>query len=118
MVTIAEILSAKQQLKEAEKKYKKSKKAAKHKPQKSYLSRNDREELMVLAAIAGKFEELLENWYKFQRPQKQITYIKTALTYTYKAMDNYFDVLTEGEKKQEIYRLLRDLKQCSIYLKR
>src|SRR5690554_469493 len=101
MVSIAELLSAKQQLKEAEKKYKENKKAAKSKPQKNYLSRNDREELMILAAIAGRFEELLENWYQFQRPQKRITYIKTALTYTYKSMDNYFDGLTGKQKKGE-----------------
>ena len=73
---------------------------------------------MTLAAIASKLEEFIENWYKYQRPRKRITYAKTALTYIYKAMDTYFDSFTEQEKTQQVYRLLKDLKQCNIYLER
>jgi hypothetical protein len=115
LVSIAEFLSAKQKLKEAEKQYKKQKPKEKHK---DYLGRQEREDLMILAAIASKLEELIANWYQHQRPKQRITYAKTALTYTYKAMDSYFDGLTEQEKTQEVYRVLRDLKQCSIYLER
>lgn len=115
MVSIAEILNTKQKLKQAEKQYKKQGPKPQHK---DYLGRYEREELMILAAIASKLEELIEAWYKYQRPKQRITYIKTALTYTYKAMDSYFDGLTEQEKTQQVYRILRDLKQCSIYLER
>lgn len=115
MVSIAEILSEKQKLKEAEKQYKKQG----PKPQrKDYLSRHEREELMILAAIASKLEEFITDWYQHQRPKQRITYAKTALTYTYKAMDSYFDGLTEQEKTQEVYRVLKELKQCSIFLER
>lgn len=115
MVSIAELLSSKQKLREAEKQYKKQGPKPRHK---DYLGRYEREELMILAAIASKLEELIENWYKQQRPKQRITYVKTALTYTYKAMDSYFDGLTEQEKTQQVHRILRDLKQCSIYLER
>jgi hypothetical protein len=117
VVTIAELLGAKQKLEAKEKEYKKQ--VAKAKQQKKdYLGRHEREELMVLAAIASKLEEFIENWYKYQRPRKRITYIKTALTYVYKTMDAYFDGLTEAEKTQQVYRILRDLKACNIYLQR
>lgn len=117
VVTIAELLGAKQKLEAKEKEYKKQ--VAKAKQQKKdYLGRHEREELMVLAAIASKLEELLEEWYKHTRPRRRITYAKTALTYIYKSMDLYFDGLTEQEKTQQIYRVLRDLKQCRIYLER
>lgn len=115
MVSIAEILSTKQKLEEAEKQYKKQKPKQQHK---DYLGRCEREEIMILAAIASKLEEYIENWYKHQRPRKRITYAKTALTYIYKSMDTYFDGLSEAEKRQQIYRILKDLRQCNIYLER
>lgn len=114
LVSIAELLGEKQKLKEAEKQYKKQK----PKQQKDYLGRCERDELMVLAAIASKLEEFIESWYKYQRPRERITYAKTALTYTYKAMDTYFAGMSEMEKTQEVYRLLKDLRQCNIYLER
>lgn len=115
MVSVAELLSAKQKLKEAEKQYKQQKPKEKHK---DYLGRQEREDLMVLAAIASKLEELITSYYQHQQPRKRITYAKTALTYTYKIMDSYFDNLTEQQRTQQVYRILRDLKQCKIYLER
>lgn len=115
MISIAELLSEKQKLKAAEKQYKKQ---GPKTQKKDYLSKYDREELMLLAAMASKFEELIELWYKHQRSKKRITYAKTALTYTYKAMDTYFENMTEAEKEREVYKALRDLKQCHIYLER
>lgn len=117
VVTIAELLGAKQKLETKEKEYKKTDSKMKQQ-KKDYLGRHEREELMVLAAIASKLEELLEEWYKHTRPRRRITYTKTALTYIYKSMDLYFDGLTEQQKTQQIYRVLRDLKQCRIYLER
>lgn len=116
MASIAEILSAKKKLQEAEKQYKK---APKKKPQyKDYLGRQERENLMILAAMVSKLEELIEDWLNHQQPRKRITYAKTSLTFLYKAMDSFFEGLTETAKKQQVYRLLKDLRQCNIYLKR
>lgn len=116
MVSIAEILSENQKLKEAEKQYKKQ--GGPKLQHKDYLSRHEREELMILAAIAAKLEDLITDWYRHQRPRKRITYAKTALTYTYKCMDAFFDGLTEQQKIQQVQKMIRGLKQCNIYLER
>jgi len=115
MVSIAELLSAKQKLREAEKQYKKRDKRVMHK---EYLSRDDRESLMVLAAVASKLEDFIHEWLKHGIDRSRIKYAKTALTYIYKSMDTYFDGLSEAEKRQQVYRILKDLKQCNIYLER
>lgn len=115
MISIAELLQEKEKLRQAERRYRKQ---GPKTQKKDYLSKYDREELMLLAAMASKFEELIDLWYKHQRSKKRITYAKTALTYTYKAMDTYFENMTEQEKEREVYRTLRDLKRCQIYLER
>lgn len=115
MISIAELLQEKEKLKQAERQYKR------HGPKqgyKSYLSQYDREELILLAAIASKIEELIALWYQHRRSKDRIKYGKTALTYIYKAMDTYFENMTEAEKEREVYKALRDLKQCHIYLER
>jgi len=116
LVSIAEILSAKEKLKEAEKQYKKAPK--KKQQPKDYLSQHEREEVILLAAIAGKLEEFISEWCTHQRPQRRITYAKTALTYIYKCMDSFFEGLTEQQKIQQVNKMIRALKQCNIYLER
>lgn len=114
MVSIAEILSEKQKLRQLEREYKRKPK----REAQEYLNRHDREEFMVLAAVASKLEDFIQEWYKYGRPKDRIKFGKTALTYVYKAMDTYFEGMTETEKTQQVYKILRDLRQCSIYLER
>jgi alpha-glucuronidase len=115
MISIAELLQEKERLKQAERQYKRQ---GPKQGYKSYLSQYDREELILLAAIASKIEELIALWYQHRRSKDRIKYGKTALTYIYKAMDTYFENMTGAEKEREVYKALRDLKNCHIYLER
>lgn len=113
MITIAELLQEKEKLKQAERQYRKQG----SKPErKDYLSKHDRDELILLAAMASKMEEIIEAWYKHGRPRERIKYGKTALTYVYKAMDTYFTGMTEKEKEKEALKAIRYLRDCKITL--
>lgn len=115
MITIAELLQEKEKLKQAERQYRKQG----SKPErKDYLSKGDREELIILTALVSKLEELLEIWYSYRRSKERIKYGKTALTFLYKAMDTYFSAIPERDREREAYRAIRELKQCHIYLER
>lgn len=55
---------------------------------KNYMNRAEREEFMILAAMAGKLEEIIENWVNLNRPKDRIKWARMALAYLYKAMDD------------------------------
>lgn len=111
VITIAELLSEKEKIKQAEKQYK-------PKSQKKYLSKDDREELIMLAAIVSKLDDFIEIWLKLGRPRKRIKYAKTALTYVFKTMDSYFDDFTEIERDEAVRKIIKDFRECEIYLTR
>lgn len=112
MITIGEILSEKKKIQEAEKQYKKDKVK-----EKNYLSQQDREEIIILAAICSKLEELVELWLRYNRPRQRIKCGKMALTYTYKAMDSYFEIFKdEKELKKEVEKTVKDVQRYEIVI--
>lgn len=115
MITIAELLQEKEKIQKAEKKYKEQK------PQayvKDYLSQYDREEIIVLAAIVSKLEEILCLYYEYQRSKARIKNIKTAITFIYKVMDDYFAGMDELEMRKIVKKILKELKYYHIEIKK
>lgn len=105
MITIAEFLSEKQKLQELEKQYKKQKEI-----RKEYLSEADRQEFILLAAIGGRLESLLESYMQYKRPKNRVKFLKYAITYIFKALDDYFVGMSEKEKEKEAYKMVKDLR--------
>jgi thiamine pyrophosphokinase len=105
MITVAELLSEKQKLKELEKQYKTQKQV-----RKSYISESDRQEFILLAAIGGKLEEILKNYMQYKKPKPRVTALKYTITYIFKVLEDYFLGMSEQEKQKEVQKILRDLK--------
>lgn len=105
MISIAELLSEKKKLRDLEKQIKKQKEV-----RKEYLSEADRQEFILLAAIGGKMEEILKSYIEYRRPPTRRRYLKTAITYVFKVLDDYFVGMSEKEKEKEVYKMIRDLR--------
>src|SRR5690606_34732694 len=101
------ILAAKQQEK------RKKKKTAGPQPQqstgKNYMNRAEREEFMLLAAMTGKLEEIIENWVNLNRPKDRIKWARMALAYLYKAMDD----CVRGIPLDVIAQVVREVGLCT-----
>lgn len=117
MITIAELLQEKEKIKNAEKKYKEQKPKTKTYI-KDYLSQHDREEIIVLAAIISKLEELLCLYYEHHRGKGRIKNIKTAITFLYKVLDDYFIGMSDLEKQREVAKIIKELKYYHIEIKK
>lgn len=97
----------------AEKKNKKKNRPRKqNRPEvrKGYMSRAEREEFMILAAMAGKLEEVIENWEKYNRPRERIKWARSSLTFLYKAMDD----CVKGIPPENIAQTVREVGLCTI----
>lgn len=97
----------------AEKKSKKKRKSKKQnwpEVRKGYMNRAEREEFMVLAAMAGKLEEVINNWEKHNRPRDRIKWARTSLTFLYKAMDD----CVQGIPPTTIAQIVREIGLCTI----
>ena len=57
-------------------------------PKKTYLSRADRQEAMVLAAIAGKLDELIAAWEDRRKPGVLLRAAKLARYWAYQALEH------------------------------
>lgn len=77
---------------------------------KDYMSRVEREEFMILAAMAGKLEEVIDNWEKHNRPRERIKWARTSLTFLYKAMDD----CVKGIPLETIAQIVREVGLCTI----
>jgi len=77
---------------------------------KDYMNRAEREEFMILAAMAGKLEEVIDNWEKHNRPRERIRWAKTSLTFLYKAMDD----CVKGIPLETIAQVVREVGLCTI----
>lgn len=126
MATIREILEARNEItlegpvsleqlekviakKQSEKKSK-TPKQARPAVRKSYMNRAEREEFMILAAMAGKLEEVIDNWEKHNRPRERIKWARTSLTFLYKAMDD----CVKGIPLETIAQIVREVSLCTI----
>ncbi|MGB9813507.1 MAG: hypothetical protein ACPLRZ_07750 [Thermovenabulum sp.] len=116
MITIGELLIEKEKIKQAEKEYQKNKNKA---YKKDYLSRYDKEEIMILAGIAVTMQKLIEKWLKQGEDRKRIKYGKMTMTYTFKTIDTYLDYIKlkcksneeqEKERALEIKKIVNELK--------
>lgn len=105
---LEKILAAKRQEK------RKKKKTAGPQPQqstrKNYMNRAEREEFMMLAAMAGKLEEIIENWVNLNRSKDRIKWARMALAYLYKAMDD----CVRGIPLDVIAQVVREVGLCTI----
>jgi uncharacterized protein YcbK (DUF882 family) len=105
---LEKILAAKRQEK------REKKKTARPQPQqstrKNYMNRAEREEFMILAAMAGKLEEIIENWVNLNRPKDRIKWARTSLTFLYKAMDD----CVKGIPLETIAQIVREVGLCTI----
>lgn len=105
---LEKILTAKRQEK------RKKKKTAGPQPQqstrKNYMNQAEREEFMILAAMAGKLEEIIENWVNLNRPKDRIKWARMALAYLYKAMDD----CVRGIPLDVIAQVVREVGLCTI----
>ncbi len=105
---LEKILTAKRQEK------RKKKKTAGPQPQqstrKNYMNKAEREEFMILAAMAGKLEEIIENWVNLNRPKDRIKWARMALAYLYKAMDD----CVRGIPLDVIAQVVREVGLCTI----
>jgi len=77
---------------------------------KNYMNRAEREEFMILAAMAGKLEEIIENWVNLNRPKDRIKWARTSLTFLYKAMDD----CVKGIPLETIAQIVREVSLCTI----
>lgn len=77
---------------------------------KNYMNRAEREEFMILAAMAGKLEEIIENWVNLNRPKDRIKWARMALAYLYKAMDD----CVRGIPLDVIAQVVREVGLCTI----
>ena len=77
---------------------------------KNYMNRAEREEFMILAAMAGKLEEVIDNWEKHNRPRERIKWARTSLTFLYKAMDD----CVKGIPLETIAQIVREVGLCTI----
>jgi len=105
MITIAELLREKQKMREAEKQYRKQKEV-----RKNYLSEADRQEFILLAAIGGKMEDILKNYMEYKKPRARVKYLKTAITYIFKTLDDYFLGMDDKQREREALKMVKDLK--------
>lgn len=105
---LEKILAAKRQEK------REKKKTAGLQPQqstrKNYMNRAEREEFMILAAMAGKLDEIIENWVNLNRPKDRIKWARMALAYLYKAMDD----CVRGIPLDVIAQVVREVGLCTI----
>jgi hypothetical protein len=88
-------------------------KPVKRKQQKTYLSRADRQEVMVLAAIAGKLDELIAGWEEHGRPGAILRAAKIARYWVYSAIEHY----TAGVDQASIDRLMREVGRAEIVVR-
>lgn len=82
-------------------------------PRKTYLSRADRQEAMVLAAIAGKLDELIAAWEDRRKSGVLLRAAKLARYWTYQALEQYL----AGVEQDSIDRLLHEVGRSEITVK-
>ena len=91
-----------------ERKQKDKKNRAEYKEKKSvnkYLNGKQQEEFMVLAATAGKLEEMIEEWMEHGVSKERIKEARTALSFVYRTMNTYVKHISEKEIQKVIRRL-------------
>ncbi len=98
MITVAELLKAK----ELDKSQKQKQIKPKPKPPKSYLNQEEKKEVIITAAFVGEWQKFIEKWQELGRPKEQIKYAKTAITYIFKTMDCIMLHLPDSEKMKVI----------------
>ena len=79
-------------------------------PQKTYLSKADRQEAMVLAAIAGKLDTLVDGWTERGRQGSLLRAGKLSRYWAYVALDE----LTRGVDQSSIDALMREIGRADI----
>ena len=67
---------------------------------------------MILAAMAGKLEEVIDNWEKHNRPRERIKWARTSLTFLYKAMDD----CVKGIPLETIAQIVREVDCAPLVL--
>lgn len=77
---------------------------------KPYLSRADRREVMLLAAIAGTLDELVAGWEERGRPGVLLRAGKLARYWAYQALD----AMLVGIDQDSIDRLMRAIGRAQI----
>lgn len=126
MATIREILEAKNEialegvtsLEQLEKIIAEKKKQKKRRPRKqnqpeirkTYMNRVEREEFMILAAMASKLEEIIEDWEKYNRPRERIKWARSSLTFLYKAIDD----CVKGIPPVTVAQIVREVGLCTV----
>lgn len=107
---LEKILAAKRQEKREKKKTAGAGPQRQQSTRKNYMNRAEREEFMILAAMAGKLEEIVENWANLNRPKDRIKWARMALAYLYKAMDD----CVRGIPLDVITQVVREVGLCTI----
>lgn len=77
---------------------------------KDYMSRVEREEFMLLAAMASKLEEIIVTWVNHGRPRERIKWAKTSLAFIYKAMEDCI----KGIPLDTVAQIVREVGLCTI----
>jgi len=60
--------------------------------------------------MAGKLEEIVENWVRLNRPKDRIKWARTSLAFLYKAMDD----CVKGIPLETIAQIVREVGLCTI----
>ena len=81
---------------------------------KGYLNAKEQEELMVLAAFAGKLEELIETWSAVGVDKCRLKEARTTLSFLYRTMDSF---VASVQDDSIIKRVAKKLKYTSIEIK-
>jgi len=78
---------------------------------KGYLNAKEQEELMVLAAFAGKLEELIETWSTLGVDKCRLKEARTTLSFLYRTMDSF---VASVQDDSIIRQVVKKLKYTSI----
>lgn len=81
---------------------------------KNYLSRADRDEAMVIAAMAGALDDIVGGWTERGRPGPARRAVKLARYWAYQALEE----MLRGIDQRSIDALLRDVGQARIIVDR
>lgn len=77
---------------------------------KTYLNRADRDEAMVIAAMAGALDDIVDSWTERGRPGPARRAVKLARYWAYQALEE----MLRGIDQQSVDALLRDVGQARI----
>lgn len=89
-------------------------KAADTRPRKAYLNRADRDEAMILAAIAGAMDDLVAGWEERGKAGAMRRAAKLVRYWSYEALTE----LMRGVDERSIEAVLRDVGQATISVQR